>query len=151
MNHYKYIALGIQDLSTGELVHSAVGEEDLESVMVLSKAPVEIFVRSDNFEELFRWKKVIENMCNSIYEVNVLEDDDITMKLSPAYLDNLIYYNTKIACGVLGGKKAYTCVKPLPANRFQVIERFTSDQPRRIQFLDGYCNNDLEWSYDPNE
>lgn len=162
MNHYKWVVLTIQDLSTSELVHSAVScEEDTYAgpeTFDLSEKPIQYFVNSDNIEELLRAKEVMLAACNSIYEVTVEDSktytdqygDEIYMtKVVPAYLDNFVAYNRNIRTikhtatieKLKKQKKAALNpmiireLKKIHKNRFQIVENFVGGMPEEIEIF----------------
>ena len=149
MNHYKYIVLQIQDLSTSEFVHSIVGEEDFEEQsFILSDNPIQYYVKSDDIEGLLAAKEIMTIATDSIYEVKVMSNEyetdsagnDVAVMTSvPGYLDNLRFYNWKVieARESKGIKKhEYLEVKKINKNRFQIIENFTSHSIEEIALYD---------------
>ena len=73
MNHYKWIVLKIQDLSTSEFVRSIIcynghGYDESE-LFELSDKPVQYFVDSNDLNGLLSAKDIMESALNNIYEV----------------------------------------------------------------------------------
>ena len=152
MNHYKYISLAIQDLSTCELIHT-VTSIDYDEVFQLSSLPLKFFVSSDNIESLLRTREIAESMCNSLYELSVAhktekeldEYNEQTPKVikTTAYLDNILVYNISLeAENNAKRNKKKTVIelgfKKINRNRFQVVEEFTSIKPYAIETYDDY-------------
>ena len=159
MNHYKWIVLKIQDLSTSEFVHSATycnGETNDIETYAVSNEPIQYFVNSDDMEELLQAKEIMESACNSIYEAHVeveeteLDEDGFSYfktKATPVYLDNFFVYNTKTRVlnrkEEIAQKKKQKKAPPYPftnlqvkkihKNRFQVIQTFEGNKPKLIE------------------
>ena len=140
MNHYKYIALQIQDLSTTDLVHSAVSfcpgnENNGEDYWIVSREPLTICISSNNLQELLEAKQIMEETMNNIYEAAVLTNyTDIIkaykeFKITPApiYLNNFVYYKSKRSA--ILNKHEPLPAKKLNKNRFQIVQTFVNKIP----------------------
>jgi len=152
MNHYKWIVIQIQDMSTGDFVHSVRYMEDYEDQSYqLSLNPLQYYVKSDDMEGLLAAKEIMTAAMNSIYEVITMTDEYITdsvgdeiavLKPTPAYLDNFIYYNMRVKeAKVVKDNKGkagqeYLKLKKLHKNRFQLIENFTSHVREEIELYE---------------
>ncbi|MCI4436113.1 MAG: hypothetical protein JHC33_04800 [Ignisphaera sp.] len=158
MNHYKWIVLKIQDLSSSDFIHSVTYPED-EDAYAISAKPMSLFVNADDMEALLRAKEIMEAACNSIYEVLVEtadedEDEDsdryFATKVMPAYIDNFLVENMKVKELLLANtiQKAKRQKKAAPnyyeqsrnfkkihKNRFQVFQYFEGGDPIEIELF----------------
>lgn len=148
MNHYRFIILQIQDLSTSNFIHSVTSYNDMEK-FELSTEPIKYYVDANNLSELLEAKEIMSAVLNSIYEVEALSRtttelvdgyEEFVMEKTPAYLDNITYYNAKLIFNVSNEatKKAYpeVPIKKINKNRFQIIESFANGKPKVIELFD---------------
>ena len=143
MNFYKYIVLEIQDMSCGELVKSLAGYEIYANNFEASKRPLQYYVNANDLMSLLVAKEIMEAALNSIYEVLLVSDeldskDEYMMKPTPVYVDNFVYYNTKVLAELLNPNEVPGMLfKKLTKGRFQIVERFTSEPPVPIEVFEG--------------
>ena len=159
MNHYNWIVLKIQDLSTSDFVHSVICNDGYGDTYTVSEKPLQYFVSSDDMDGLLKAKEIMEAACNSIYEVSTDTDDYETIdgyeeyitKKVPAYFDNFTYYNMTVAetCLKANIAKAKRQKKAAPnyyesspdfkkifKERFQVYQEFAGGLPTEIELYD---------------
>ena len=137
MNHYKYIAIQIQDLSTSDLIHSASScNFDIQTDKLYffsSEEPLTLCVLSDDIENLLEAKQIMEEAINNIYNLPTRLKDTKYIKqvvtTVPLYLNNLIVYESTIA-----SHNEWHQGKKLNKNRFQLIQTFVSKVPRMELF-----------------
>jgi hypothetical protein len=143
MNFYRYIVLEIQDMSSGELVHPISKFNHYDNSFIRAKRPLQYYVDANNLMSLLSAKEIVTALLNSVYEVLIISEDldsqgEYVMKPTAVYIDNLIYYNT-IVIPILTNPATMpeAHFKKLTKGRFQIVERFTSEQPDHIKIFDG--------------
>jgi hypothetical protein len=142
VNFYKYIVLEIQDMATGELVHSLSGFNIYEDNFIIDNNPIQYYTDANNLTDLLAAKEIMTATLNSIYEVLAVSDDldneeNYIMKPVSVYIDNFIYYNVKILPELSGKSTPPLHFKKLTKGRFQIIERFTNEPPKLIEVFEG--------------
>jgi hypothetical protein len=134
MNHYKYIVLSIQDMSSGDNVGSVHDYQLLGDYCKVSK-PMEYCVPSDNMEALLNAKEVLEQAMNSIYMCKHSTNGTVFVE-TPGYITGIDIYNInksrEESTGSINPTKAF---RKLPRGRFQITQIFSSKGRQPISVL----------------
>ena len=143
MNYYKYIVLEIQDMSSGELVKPLIEFDMYSDNFRADEKPLQYYVDANDLASLLTAKEIMEAALNSIYEVllcsdEVDKDGFYIMKPAPVYVDNFIYYNTKIVSKLINPSTATTVhFNKLTKGRFQIVEHFDNTPPTIVPLFEG--------------
>jgi hypothetical protein len=130
-------------MSSGELVKPLIQFDMYSDNFRADEKPLQYYVDANDLANLLTAKEIMEAALNSIYEVLLCSDEIdkdglYIMKPASVYVDNFIYYNTKILSKLINPSTALTVhFKKLTKGRFQIVEHFDNTPPTAIPLFEG--------------